>query len=158
MGRKRGKRKKQNNEGYRHYESQLPEWKKIIQQAKNNGMSEPERAIVAKKASMMTAMRSFTRDLTNNLVSCNTNLGELLQTNSAVIGSLVVKGTGEGGCDEYVPIKLIVQMGEIQELDEHIQTIKSDWVFRGREEQADQQINAVLEVSPSEESAESTAA
>lgn len=105
----------------------LPVWKQIYYKATQNNYTEEERSVVAKKASMMTAMRAFTNDLTVHLHKCNTNLGLMLDTRSSVVGSLTLEGTGENGATEFVPVKMTVHIGNIQDRDTHIKTITDEY-------------------------------
>lgn len=107
-----------------------PTWKKLYREAVERGMNEEERAVIAKKVAMMHAMKTFTRELGKTLGECDTNLGLLLESADAVSASMTLHGTEDAGTDEYVPVKMIIQIGPVQELEEHIEFMKNGWMMK----------------------------
>lgn len=128
--RKKPKWKKRSSVGIK---EPLPEWKKIYYRAMKKEYDESYRSLVAKNASMMDALSTFTNNMMIHLNKCSGNLGLLLEHESAVSGSLVIRGTGDNGANEFIPVKLTVKLGPIQEYGEHIESLKSEWIRKGSE-------------------------
>ena len=135
--------------------SSNPLWREVFYRATKGEFTEDQRCIVAVRASMMVAMRTFTLELGKNLSKCKTNLGLMLGTDNSVTSSITLGGTGEGGETEFVPTKLtmhigtyqdqdldvemVLNVGEVQSLNEHIESLVEEFGVDEKEVRQDVQ-------------------
>lgn len=115
-------------------QSEVSEWSRVYNEAIKGNFDEEQRALIAKKASMMAALKEFKDKLGVTLNKCDSNLGLLLELKSSITGSLVIIGTGDNGENEYVPVRLTVQLGPVQDIHEHVDALKTEWHRAVKEE------------------------
>ena len=110
-------------------EHPLSEWDLLTERAKNGEISEEDRATVAVEESMLACLNTFNESLIGkNLDAYNTHLGHVLGKEQAIAGSMVLFHTGRNHTHEFVPVVIKVCVGEIQEVEEHIDFLTSgEW-------------------------------
>jgi len=115
-------------------------WEEIMVMAQTGVLPEEQRSVVAKKATMIDALRVFEDNFNANLNKFNGNLGLLLGCETTIAGSLVIYGTGENGTNEFVPLLFSVRVvNAVQNLDDHAAYLKGDWYKPMQKEQKKEQ-------------------